>query len=148
MDQNISRAALARDPARVSMLHALMDGRALIAGELAGVTGIAQQTASDRLRRPASAPPFQTSIRRCLPGIGRSAERTGMRQAVLAAIGDTMPAVSTTFFGQRVVAAVFVLATFGWGLGFYGPPIYLHTIREAPRLAARSWFRPQSPCTS
>ena len=35
------------------------------------------------------------------------------------------------FFGWRVVAAVFVLATFGWGLGFYGPPIYLHAVREA-----------------
>lgn len=36
-----------------------------------------------------------------------------------------------TFFGWRVVAAVFVLAMFGWGLGFYGPPIYLHAVREA-----------------
>jgi MFS family permease len=35
-----------------------------------------------------------------------------------------------TFYGWRVVAAVFVLATFGWGVGFYGPPIYLHTVRE------------------
>jgi len=35
------------------------------------------------------------------------------------------------FFGWRVVAAVFVLATFGWGLGFYGQPVYLHAVREA-----------------
>jgi len=35
------------------------------------------------------------------------------------------------FYGWRVVAAVFVLATFGWGVGFYGPPIYLHTLQEA-----------------
>jgi MFS family permease len=34
------------------------------------------------------------------------------------------------FFGWRVVAAVFVLATLGWGVGFYGPPIYLHTVQE------------------
>ncbi len=34
------------------------------------------------------------------------------------------------FFGWKVVAAVFVLATFGWGLGFYGPPVYLHAVRE------------------
>src|SRR5262245_59491912 len=39
-----------------------------------------------------------------------------------------------TFYGWRVVAAVFVLATFGWGLGFYGPPVYLHTVQ-----AARGW---------
>ena len=25
---------------------------------------------------------------------------------------------------------MFVLAAFGWGLGLYGPPIYLHTVRE------------------
>jgi len=36
-----------------------------------------------------------------------------------------------TFFGWRVVAAVFVLATFGWGVGFYGPPVYLHAVHEA-----------------
>jgi MFS family permease len=35
-----------------------------------------------------------------------------------------------TFYGWRVVAAVFVLATFGWGLGFYGLPVYLQTVRE------------------
>ena len=35
------------------------------------------------------------------------------------------------FFGRRVVAAAFVLATFGWGLGFYGPPVYLQAVREA-----------------
>jgi hypothetical protein len=38
---------------------------------------------------------------------------------------------SDLFFGWRVVGAVFVLAMFGWGLGFYGPPIYLHAVREA-----------------
>ena len=34
------------------------------------------------------------------------------------------------FYGWRVVAAVFVLAMFGWGLGFHGAPIYLHTVHE------------------
>lgn len=34
------------------------------------------------------------------------------------------------FFGWRAVAAAFVLATFGWGVGFYGPPIYLHAVVE------------------
>jgi hypothetical protein len=38
---------------------------------------------------------------------------------------------TATFYGWRVVASVFVLATFGWGFGFYGPPIYLQTVREA-----------------
>ena len=44
-------AALAGDPARVGMLHALMDGRALTATELARVAGIAAQTASGHLAR-------------------------------------------------------------------------------------------------
>ena len=30
------------------------------------------------------------------------------------------------FYGWKVVGAAFVLAFFGWGLGFYGPPVYLH----------------------
>ena len=38
--------------------------------------------------------------------------------------------VPTRFFGWRVVAAAFVLAVFGWGFGFYGPPIYLHAVME------------------
>ena len=38
---------------------------------------------------------------------------------------------SETFYGWRVVGAAFVLAVFGWGVGFYGPPIYLHAVRDA-----------------
>ncbi len=39
-------------------------------------------------------------------------------------------ATKATFYGWHVVAAVFVLASFGWGLGFYGPPVYLHTVHQ------------------
>src|SRR4051812_1405711 len=35
------------------------------------------------------------------------------------------------FFGWRVVGAAFVVALFGWGLGFYGPPILLHALHES-----------------
>jgi DNA-binding transcriptional ArsR family regulator len=45
------RAALAGDPARASMLNALMDGRALTASELADLSGISRQTASGHLAR-------------------------------------------------------------------------------------------------
>jgi MFS family permease len=38
------------------------------------------------------------------------------------------------FYGWRVVAGAFVLAVFGWGIGFYGPPVFLQTIR-----AERGW---------
>jgi DNA-binding transcriptional ArsR family regulator len=48
-------AALAGDPARASMLHALMDGRALTASELARAAGIAPQTASGHLAKMTAA---------------------------------------------------------------------------------------------
>lgn len=41
---------------------------------------------------------------------------------------------SRRFYGWRVVAAAFVLAMFGWGLGFYGLPIYMNAV-----CAARGW---------
>lgn len=44
-------AALVGDPARASMLHALLDGRALTASELAAIAGITPQTASGHLAR-------------------------------------------------------------------------------------------------
>ena len=37
---------------------------------------------------------------------------------------------SVPFFGWRVVWAAFVLAIFGWGVGFYGPPVFLHAVIE------------------
>jgi DNA-binding transcriptional ArsR family regulator len=47
-------AALSGDPARATMLHALMDGRALTATELAKAAGITPQTASGHLSRMTS----------------------------------------------------------------------------------------------
>lgn len=50
-----SIAAVAGDPARAEMLHALMDGCALTASELARVAGITAQTASSHLARMTAA---------------------------------------------------------------------------------------------
>lgn len=47
-------ATLAGDPARAVMLHALMDGRALTASELAQAAGITPQTASGHLSKLAA----------------------------------------------------------------------------------------------
>jgi len=44
-------AALIGDPARANMLSALMEGKALTAGELAGEAGVTPQTASGHLAR-------------------------------------------------------------------------------------------------
>ncbi len=43
--------ALVGDPSRAGMLAVLMDGRALTAGELAGIAGVTPQTASGHLTR-------------------------------------------------------------------------------------------------
>jgi DNA-binding transcriptional ArsR family regulator len=48
-------ASLAGDPARAGMLHALMDGRALTASELARVAGITPPTATSHLARMTTA---------------------------------------------------------------------------------------------
>jgi hypothetical protein len=41
----------------------------------------------------------------------------------------SVPMVSrASFFGWRVMWSAFVLAIFGWGVGFYGPPVYLHAV--------------------
>jgi MFS family permease len=37
---------------------------------------------------------------------------------------------SPGFFGWRVVAAAFTIAVFGWGVGFYGPAIFLNALHE------------------
>jgi len=37
---------------------------------------------------------------------------------------------SRPFFGWHVVAATFLLAIFGWGVGFYGPPVFLYAVVE------------------
>jgi MFS family permease len=41
---------------------------------------------------------------------------------------------SAHFYGWRVVAAAFTVAVFGWGLGFYGPPVYLDAL-----IRSRGW---------
>jgi hypothetical protein len=34
----------------------------------------------------------------------------------------------SNFFGRKVVAATFVMAVLGWGIGFYGPPIFMYAV--------------------
>ena len=42
----------------------------------------------------------------------------------------TTQARGGTFYGWRVVGAAFVLGAFGWGMGFFGPPVFLSVVRE------------------
>ena len=36
----------------------------------------------------------------------------------------------TRFYGKAVLACTFILAIIGWGIGFYGPPIYMQAVME------------------
>ncbi|AKK01849.1 membrane protein [Pseudomonas chlororaphis] len=36
----------------------------------------------------------------------------------------------TRFFGKTVLTCTFILAIIGWGIGFYGPPIYMQAVME------------------
>jgi hypothetical protein len=47
---------------------------------------------------------------------------------------EPRPTGTKAFHGWRVAAGAFGIATLGWGLGFYGPPIYLHQVT-----VARGW---------
>lgn len=38
---------------------------------------------------------------------------------------------SEGFYGWHVVAAAFTVAVFGWGTGFYGPPVYLEFVCQS-----------------
>lgn len=46
-------------------------------------------------------------------------------------------AITPPFTGWRVVWAAFAVAVFGWGVGFYGPPVFLFAVHEA-----RGWSIP------
>src|SRR6516225_8277847 len=83
-----------------------------------------------RAKLPASVLGDRDGQRRSLTGTRPRSIAQGCRP-VGGCEGVTPSGQTKTFYGWRIVAAVFVLATFGWGLGFYGPPVYLHAVREA-----------------
>ena len=41
------------------------------------------------------------------------------------------PIPAEKFYGWKVVAAAFAIAIFGWGFGFYGPPVFLKAVQDA-----------------
>src|SRR5271165_3810917 len=64
-----------------------------------------------------------------VPVIKRSRTRCfGPHRNISTACAQPRPMHS--FYGWRVVGAAFVLAVFGWGIGFYGPPVFLRVICE------------------
>lgn len=45
-------------------------------------------------------------------------------------MGSSLTKQTPAFFGVWVVRAAFLLAILGWGVGFYGPPIYLAEVAQ------------------
>jgi len=43
----------------------------------------------------------------------------------------TKPRPPPVFFGWQVVGAAFAIAVFAWGIGFYGPPIFLEALHRS-----------------
>jgi len=41
---------------------------------------------------------------------------------------SVLPATTAPFHGPAIVRAAFIIAMFGWGFGFYGPPVFLHAV--------------------
>src|SRR3982074_1340052 len=102
-------AALAGDPARAGMLHALMDGRALSASELARVAGIAPQTATGHLARMTAAGLLHVEKqgrhryhRLASPAVGQMME--SIMQVASDTVSDKGPAQRRLCVGPRDVA--------------------------------------------
>ena len=98
-------ASLAGDPARAGMLHALMDGRALTATELARVAGITPQTASGHLTRLTVGGLLAVEKqgrhryhRLASPAVAR------MLESIMQVAADTAPPRRKTFVGPRDLA--------------------------------------------
>jgi DNA-binding transcriptional ArsR family regulator len=97
-------ANLAGDPARAGMLHALMDGRALTAMELARVAGITPQTASGHLTQLTAGGLLSVEKqgrhryhRLASPAVAR------MLESIMQVAADTAPR-KKTFVGPRDLA--------------------------------------------
>ncbi len=98
-------AALSGDPARAAMLHALMDGRALTATELARTAGVTPQTASGHLGRLAEAGLLQVAkqgrhryYRLAAPSVAR------MMESIMQVAAELAPARRSLTVGPRDAA--------------------------------------------
>lgn len=69
------------------------------------------------------------AMKRPPPPPASDAARTGTGHGRL--LADAALDTRDRFFGWYSVAAAFIVAVFGWGLGFYGPPVYLEVVRQS-----------------
>jgi MFS family permease len=62
------------------------------------------------------------------PGRFMTARRIAPAQISGTIVRTLSQASQSRFFGISVVRSAFLLAIFGWGVGFYGPPVYLAAV--------------------
>src|SRR5260221_13313123 len=70
-----------------------------------------------------------------MPGTTSPAMTKKKKQLLDASTPIPIDETSVRYDGWRIVAVCFLLATFGWGLGFYGQSVYvaeLHRLRGWP----------------
>lgn len=48
----------------------------------------------------------------------------------MGAVAQARGALTVPFYGWRVVWAAFAVAVFAWGVGFYGPSVFLHALHQ------------------
>lgn len=98
-------ASLVGDPARASMLHGLLDGRALTASELAALAGITPQTASGHLSKLAEAG-LMTVVKQGRHRYHRlaSSEVADMMESIMRVAADAMPSTRMLRTGPRDAA--------------------------------------------
>lgn len=60
----------------------------------------------------------------------RADDPVAERERAIGGEPEPMKSLPRMFFGWRVVGAAFVVAVFGWGIGFYGPPVFLHAVES------------------
>ena len=98
-------AALVGDPARASMMHGLLDGRALTASELASLAGITPQTASGHLGKLAKAG-LMTVVTQGRHRYHRlaSPEVADMMESIMRVAADIAPPARTLRTGPKDVA--------------------------------------------
>ena len=98
-------AALVGDPARASMLHGLLDGRALTASELARIAGITPQTASGHLARLTEAG-LMTMVKQGRHRYHRlaSSEVADMMESIMRVAVDTAPPMRKVRIGPKDAA--------------------------------------------
>ena len=54
-----------------------------------------------------------------------------MQRMCRAVFAGRQSSLNRMFFGWHVVGAAFAVAVFAWGIGFYGPPVFLETLHRS-----------------